>query len=809
MINLKRIRRDHDDAGAMNALINIQAALNEETFITKSGHVLVALAAQGVDFEGLEGSQLDRIARSFEAAARCFDENCRLYQYWLKSHAGPIPFRKGDNPIVQEAIRNRMEYLNRKAEQLYRLETYFVVVYEGARQVQRQNIAGLLTNPVARLKPRFSPERTIASFQANIGRKTEILHSKVESFVVQLRDSLAVEVLDKDRAFRFFRRLLNYAPYKCESVGLRYADFVDYQLCDSALECHRDHLRLDDYFVKVVTLKDPPARTFAHMLRELLGIPSEFIVSSEWKRESNLRMHKLIQAKRRHFYNSKSSLLSYLNSSPTAARDQLIDEGAVAVVHELGACLEALEVKGEGFGQFSMTLVLYDEDFAKLKRARAEAFRVFGTHDAQLTEETYNQLNSFLAVVPGNSDFNLRRFWLSNSNHADLSFLFTSSQGDAQNAHLGSEYLAILETNLSTPYFFNLHCQDVAHTLVLGATGSGKSFLLNFLLMHLQKYAPLTYIFDLGGSYEPLTRCFGGTYVEVGRPSRSFTINPFTLPPTKENLQFLFGFVRVLVESSGYAMTAADEKDLFEQIENLYTVEPEQRRLFTLYNMLNRNLRAALEKWVQGGQYGSWFDHATDNLTFARFQVFDFEGMAKAREVLEPLLFYILHRASVAIEDAALGTTFKILVMDEAWRFFQHPMIKQYIVEALKTWRKRNAGVIVATQSGEDLTRSEMLALVAENCPTKLFLANPGMDRQAYRDIFHLNEAEAELIARLIPKQQMLLKRPDYGKVLNLNVDRKGYWLYTSNPYDNRKRQDVFERYGFEQGLEILARSDS
>jgi len=90
-----------------------------------------------------------------------------------------------------------------------------------------------------------------------------------------------------------------------------------------------------------------------------------------------------------------------------------------------------------------------------------------------------------------------------------------------------------------------------------------------------------------------------------------------------------------------------------------------------------------------------------------------------------------------------------------------------------------------------------------------MFLANPDIDRKTYREVFHLNETEADWITRLVPKQQILLKRPDVSKVVNLNVGPRDYWLYTSSPHDRERRREAFERYGFEAGLEILARSHS
>ena len=808
MVKLHRMFKDYRDSGALHALVSVQAALGGGVFVTKSGALLMILQLGGAGRECLDPNETDSIGRRFESVLRVFDEQFRLYQYLVKRRSSDLPYECQAHPIVEEATANRMKYLAGKAESLYSVETYMAVLYEGWRP---ENGPGLswIKRSIAGAGHRLSVQRTLDELQQDLETAREFLVNKVASFVIQCRDFLDIRELDEQESFRFLRSLLNYTPYKVEGVRLKYPSFVDFQACGSALECHRDCLRLDDSYVQALTLKEPPSRTFAEMLRGLLEIPSSYVIASEWKRESVDRIRRLIRRKRRHFHNSKTSFLNYLHSTKSASAETLIDDGAAAISANLGRCLEEIEAHGRYFGEFGLTITLYDDDLPTLRRSVAQSFKVFAAYDAQLAEEGYNRLNAWLSVLPGNSLYNLRRIWLTNTNYADLSFLFSNTRGHLRNDHLGAEYLAILEGRGGSPYFLNLHHKDIAHTFILGATGSGKSFLLNFLLTNLQKYAPFTFIFDLGGSYDNLTRLFEGSYLPIGTEQRAFTINPFCLAPTPDNLLFLLAFTKVLIESgggpNGYHVSAEDERDLFEQIENLYSVAPEQRRLNTLANIVRRPLRGPLQKWVQGGPYGALFDNAQDNLTLSRFQTFEFTGMDHAADQLEPLLFYILHRANAALDDVSHAAQFKVFVMDEAWRFFHHSAIKAYVVEALKTWRKKNAALILATQSGEDLIASDILSTVMESCATQLCLANPGMDQAAYRQAFHLNETEAATIANLVPKRQMLLKQPGVSKVLELNVDPKSYWIYTNNPNDNARKREAFERYGFQKGLEMLA----
>jgi len=811
MFRLSRIFKNYNETGSLGAQINLYGFIGPHTFLTKTGDVGLILAVQGVDYECLDDTTIDGLTKRLESALKLFDENCRVYQYLFKRNNETIPFKTYGNHVVDAAIRNRIAYLASKADSLFSLSVYYVVLYQRFQKPEKlaEGFAMLRKDPkraFGELAAQFSSKKKVLALGKQVNDAQTVLVQKAQSFILQVSDFVTARILDKEEAFRVLKKTLNFDPDKLELAKLKHDTFLDYYLPESHIECHRRHLRVDDYYVKVLTLKEPPAQSFPLILKKLLEVEANYYVATEWQKEDSGKTRRTIQAKRRHFHNTKRSFASQVSLNDAPSQDVLLDDSKESQVWELGEGIKEIELHGNYFGQFSLTVVIYDLDLTKVDRACAEFYKVFSVHDAQLYEEKYNLLNAFLAAVPGNSAFNLRSLYLLNTNYADFSFLFTLHCGEPRNGHLRQEYLAVLETNHRTPYFLNLHYHDVAHAMILGRTGAGKSFLLNFLITNLQKYQPHTFIFDLGGSFESLTQLFGGSYVRVGLESTDFTINPFSLEPTKENLDFLALFLKVLIQGQREGeLDPATERDLYLQIENLYSVDPALRTLSVLANTLGHDVSGRLAKWTQGGQFGFLFDNAEDTISFSRFQCFDFQRMSQYPELLEPLLFYILHRANAVIADRQIISIFKAFFIDEAWVFLKNPSVQRYVVEALKTWRKHNAAMVLSTQSLDELKRSDILDVIIESCATKIFLANPDMDRELYRRQFHLNENEVELIANLIPKQQFLIKTPELAKVANLHVDAKSYWLYTNDPYDNKKRKEAFETYGFEKGLEVLA----
>ena len=212
----------------------------------------------------------------------------------------------------------------------------------------------------------------------------------------------------------------------------------------------------------------------------------------------------------------------------------------------------------------------------------------------------------------------------------------------------------------------------------------------------------------------------------------------------------------------------------------------------------------ALARWHGGGPWGRIFDHAPDGWEVSDWQAVDLAGASEHEDLCEAALGYYLERLRLAVDSDDSRSRLKILLVDEAWRFLRDPETAGYLLEAAKTWRKRNAALVLATQYTGDIVSSPAVRALVESCPTRLFLDNPAFPR-AHADAFGLEAHEVDRIRELIPKSEIYLRRPAAAEVLRLSVDPLSYWLYTSSARDAERRSRLAARHGLLPAIRMLA----
>jgi hypothetical protein len=90
-----------------------------------------------------------------------------------------------------------------------------------------------------------------------------------------------------------------------------------------------------------------------------------------------------------------------------------------------------------------------------------------------------------------------------------------------------------------------------------------------------------------------------------------------------------------------------------------------------------------------------------------------------AGSVVAPVLTYLFHRLEARFDGRPT-----LLILDEAWKFLDHPLFAARIREWLKTLRKKNVAVIFATQSLADIADSGIAPAIIESCPQRILLPN-------------------------------------------------------------------------------------
>ena len=166
----------------------------------------------------------------------------------------------------------------------------------------------------------------------------------------------------------------------------------------------------------------------------------------------------------------------------------------------------------------------------------------------------------------------------------------------------------------------------------------------------------------------------------------------------------------------------------------------------------DKAIRSALQQYIVAGSMGHLLDAKRDGLAMGRFMTFEIEELMNLGErYCLPVLLYLFRR----IEKSLKGQP-SVILLDEAWLMLQHPVFKAKIHEWLKTMRKANCAVIMATQSLSDFTRSDIADVIISDTATKIFLPNQSAKEEEAAVLyqrFGLNERQIDIIATAVPKQ--------------------------------------------------------
>src|ERR1700722_11300491 len=149
MLRLSKIVKSYKETGALNEHVAIFGFLDEQVFLTKGGDVGVVLRVEGVDYDGLVHKKTDSLTKRLESALALLWPQYRVYQILFKSSGETIPHNEYESPVVRQAVDDRTAYFERRAGELYSLQIYYVILYEGTAPHRSITgaIAGLASKP--------------------------------------------------------------------------------------------------------------------------------------------------------------------------------------------------------------------------------------------------------------------------------------------------------------------------------------------------------------------------------------------------------------------------------------------------------------------------------------------------------------------------------------------------------------------------------------------------------------------------------------------------------------------------------------
>lgn len=381
------------------------------------------------------------------------------------------------------------------------------------------------------------------------------------------------------------------------------------------------------------------------------------------------------------------------------------------------------------------------------------------------------------------------------------------SQGKAVGNPLGDgEAVMPLQTVSNTLFDFNFHFTSpkennvgdnvAGHSLILGATGTGKTTLETALVAFTDRFNPHLFVLDLDAGMQIFINTIGGSYytLSAGEPTG---LNPFQLPDSPATREFLYSLVGICGQNSNGKVSADEERHIKLAVDTLMNQVDFANRNFSVLlqnipHLMNEDsLRQRLARWCrsENGRFSWCLDNPVNKFNPDNFYKvgFDLTDVLKDNYApTEPILTYMFYLRELMMDRVAASNGILCTVVEEFWWPTRFEATQEFILKILKTDRKRGGWIVLTSQSPEDAINSPIFAAIVQQTPTKIFLPNP--------DAKYENSYE-----------QCGMSRKEYDELVKLSLESRTFLVKQS-------RQSAFAKldlHGFDAEMAVLSGSSN
>lgn len=553
---------------------------------------------------------------------------------------------------------------------------------------------------------------------------------------------------------------------------------------------------LGDHALRVISVQGYPAMTEPGLLGELDQLGFSYRWVSRFLSLDKGDAEKVLTRYRRQWFSKRKSILTILKETLENEPAQLVNTDADNKAADVDEALQELGSDLVSFGYVTIAVAVTDPDSDVADEKARAIERVLNGRGFTSINETVNAVDAWYGTHPGNAYANIRQPLVSTLNLAHMAPVSALWAGPETNQHLDGPPLLMARSNSGTPFRLVTHQGDVGHSVIVGPTGAGKSVLLSLIALQFRRYErSRIYAFDKGRSARAAMLAMGASEYELD-VSGKHAFQPFARIDQDREISFAQNWILALLEQEGVSIDPTVSEAIWSALTNLAEAPTHQRTITGLVALIqDSKLRQALTPYTLNGPYGGVVDADHDCLEEDDLALFEMDAIMQDTRLAAPVLSYIFHRLESRFDGSPT-----LLLLDEAWVFLDHPLFASRLREWLKTLRKLNVSVFIATQSLSDIATSQIAPALIESCPTRLFLPNARSEEPAMAstyEAFGLNARQIELIARATPKQDYYLQCPLGNRLFDLELGPVGLaFCASSSKADQASISDILDQHG-------------